>query len=252
MGRLPLPGVQGRRRGRARQPQHQAADPLLPRGRRGDARAAAGRAASSTASSSWPCGATTGSTGSSSRRCRSGSTRPRAGSTCSRRRRRPGSWPSTCSRSATTSYVDRPFAERRAALEQALAGLDGPCFLTRTTTRPGAGRGVVPPVRGRRARRRGRQAAGRAVRRERPHHAQDQARAHRRRGRRRLPRAQDQHARAAAARQPAPRSVRRRRAAAHRGQRQLHRGTAGRADRAAPAAGRARSRSTRGVGGRSS
>jgi len=34
------------------------------------------------------------------------------------------------------SYVDRPFAERRAALEQALAGLDGPCFLTRTTTDP--------------------------------------------------------------------------------------------------------------------
>jgi ATP-dependent DNA ligase len=31
------------------------------------------------------------------------------------------------------SYVDRPFAERRAALEQALAGLDGPCYLTRTT-----------------------------------------------------------------------------------------------------------------------
>ncbi len=34
------------------------------------------------------------------------------------------------------SYVDRPFAERRAALEEALAGLDGPCFLTRTTTDP--------------------------------------------------------------------------------------------------------------------
>ncbi len=34
------------------------------------------------------------------------------------------------------SYVDRPFAERRAALEQALAGLAGPCFLTRTTTDP--------------------------------------------------------------------------------------------------------------------
>ncbi len=32
------------------------------------------------------------------------------------------------------SYVDRPFAERRAALEQALGGLDGPCYLTRTTT----------------------------------------------------------------------------------------------------------------------
>src|SRR3546814_6609374 len=35
-----------------------------------------------------------------------------------------------------TSYVDRPFADRRAALEQALAGLDGPCHLTRTTTDP--------------------------------------------------------------------------------------------------------------------
>ena len=34
--------------------------------------------------------------------------------------------------------------------------------------RPGGGRGVVPPVRGRRARRRGRQAAGRAVRRRTP------------------------------------------------------------------------------------
>lgn len=35
-----------------------------------------------------------------------------------------------------TSYVDRPFAERREALESALAGLDGPCFLTRTTRDP--------------------------------------------------------------------------------------------------------------------
>lgn len=32
------------------------------------------------------------------------------------------------------SFVERPFAERRAALEEALDGLDGPCFLTRTTT----------------------------------------------------------------------------------------------------------------------
>ncbi|MEJ7832163.1 MAG: ATP-dependent DNA ligase [Nocardioides sp.] len=38
-----------------------------------------------------------------------------------------------------TSYVDRPFAERRAAMEEALgglAGLGGPCYLTRTTTDP--------------------------------------------------------------------------------------------------------------------
>ncbi|MBB3041980.1 ATP-dependent DNA ligase [Nocardioides soli] len=34
------------------------------------------------------------------------------------------------------SYAERPFAERRAALEEALAGLDGPCYLTRTTTDP--------------------------------------------------------------------------------------------------------------------
>jgi len=34
------------------------------------------------------------------------------------------------------SYVDRPLAERRAAMEEALAGLDGPCYLTRTTTDP--------------------------------------------------------------------------------------------------------------------
>src|SRR3954463_7950262 len=31
------------------------------------------------------------------------------------------------------SYADRPFAERRAALEAALAGVDGPCSLPRTT-----------------------------------------------------------------------------------------------------------------------
>ena len=34
------------------------------------------------------------------------------------------------------SYAGRPFAERRAELERALAGLDGPCYLTRTTTDP--------------------------------------------------------------------------------------------------------------------
>ncbi|QZY29787.1 ATP-dependent DNA ligase [Nocardioides coralli] len=34
------------------------------------------------------------------------------------------------------SLVDRPFSERRAAMEQVLAGLPGPCHLTRTTTDP--------------------------------------------------------------------------------------------------------------------
>ena len=35
-----------------------------------------------------------------------------------------------------TSYVDRPLSERRAALVDALDGLDGPCYLTRTTEDP--------------------------------------------------------------------------------------------------------------------
>src|SRR5687768_609265 len=34
------------------------------------------------------------------------------------------------------AYAERPLSERRAALEEALAGLDGPCYLTRTTTDP--------------------------------------------------------------------------------------------------------------------
>jgi ATP-dependent DNA ligase len=35
-----------------------------------------------------------------------------------------------------TSYVDAPFAERRAAMEGALGALAGPCFMTATTTDP--------------------------------------------------------------------------------------------------------------------
>ena len=33
-----------------------------------------------------------------------------------------------------TSYLEQPFSARRAALEEALVGLEGPCYLTRTTT----------------------------------------------------------------------------------------------------------------------
>jgi ATP-dependent DNA ligase len=35
-----------------------------------------------------------------------------------------------------TSYVDRPFSERRAVMEKALKKLNGPCYLTRTTDDP--------------------------------------------------------------------------------------------------------------------
>ena len=41
------------------------------------------------------------------------------------------------------SYLDRPFRERLAAMTQALVGLTGPCFLTRTTQDPDRGRAVV-------------------------------------------------------------------------------------------------------------
>jgi ATP-dependent DNA ligase len=39
------------------------------------------------------------------------------------------------------SYVGRPFSERRAAMEQALGGLRGPTYLTRTTTDPAEAEG---------------------------------------------------------------------------------------------------------------
>ena len=108
------------------------------------------------------------------------------------------------------SFLDRPFSERRAALVEALGRprRHGPCFLTRTTEDPaeaerwfeefeGAGLdGVIAKP------------LGCGVRAERAHHAQDQARAHGRRRRRRLPRAQDLDAGEAAARLPAARAVR--------------------------------------------
>ena len=134
------------------------------------------------------------------------------------------------------SYVERPFAERRAALETRLVGLDGPCFLTRTTSDPakaeewfhhfeGAGLdGVVAKPLGTPYAENARTML--KIKHERTADVVVAG----------LPRTQDQHARAATARQPPARSVRRRRAAAHRRQRQLHRGPPRRADRAAPAA----------------
>ena len=35
-----------------------------------------------------------------------------------------------------TDYTEQPFSDRRAKLEEVLSGLDGPCYLTRTTTDP--------------------------------------------------------------------------------------------------------------------
>ena len=177
-----------------------------------------------------------------------------AASTCSPRRPRPASWPSTCWRWATsrTSTARSPSAAPR--WRRRSAGLDGPCYLTRDDrpTRPqaeewfdqfeGAGLdGVVAKP------------LGAPYSRERPHDAQDQARAHRRRRRRGLPRAQDQHARAAAARQPPARPVRRDGELQHIGvSASFTEAAARRADRASSSRWSSRSRSTRGAGGRSS
>ena len=100
-----------------------------------------------------------GRAGWSSRRSRSGSTRPRRGSTCWPRRRPPAFVAFDLLALGDESYVDRPFAERRAALEEALGRARRALLPDPHHHRPGRGRAVVRPVRGRRARRRGRQAA---------------------------------------------------------------------------------------------
>ena len=69
----------------------------------------------------------------------------RPGSTCSRRRPRPASSPSTCSRSATspTSTARSPSAGRR--WRRRWPGSTGPCYLTRTTTDPAVAEELVRP-----------------------------------------------------------------------------------------------------------
>ena len=144
--------------------------------------------ACSTASSSWRIGET----GWSSRRSRSASTPPSRRIDMLAEKTPAGFVAFDLLALGDTSYVDRPFV-RAARGAGAGAGRAGrPCYLTRTTDDPavaeewfhqfeGAGLdGVVAKP------------LGRAYAAERPHHAQDQARAHRRRRGRGLPRAQDQ------------------------------------------------------------
>ena len=65
-----------------------------------------------------------------SRRCCSASTRPSRGCSCWPSRPRRRSSPSTCWPSATSRCSTTPFAERRARLESALAGVRPPVHLT--------------------------------------------------------------------------------------------------------------------------
>ena len=62
------------------------------------------------------------------------------------------------------SLLEEPFRERRAELEQVLAAVEAPVHLTPVDDRPVDRAGLVRPLRGRRARRRDRQAAGRRLR----------------------------------------------------------------------------------------
>ena len=215
VGRLPLRRLPRRRRDRAGQPQRAAVHPLLPRA----ARAAARRAP--------------GSVRRRRRDRRAGERRPRprlrraAAAHPSRRsrasaasppRRRRRSSPSTSSPSATRSLLDTPLAERHARLVDALA-LDPaqPVYLCPSTTDADVARRLVRRVRGRRPRRRDRQAARRSVHARQAHADQGQAPPHGRLRGRRLPRPQGRQGR----RVDAARSVRRRRSAEPRRRRRL-------------------------------
>ncbi len=173
---------------------------------------------------------------------------------CSRRRPRPASWPSTCWPWATTSYVDRPFAERRAALEDALAGLTGPCFLTRTTTDPAEAEGWFHQFEGAGLDGVVAKPLGAAY----AENARTMLKIKHERTADVVVAGYREH-KTSTPERPLLGSLllglydrRRRRAAAHRRQRQLHRGPPGRADRAAPAARRADRGPPVGRAGRSS
>ena len=198
----------------------QAADPLLPRGRRAGAARSCRSGAWSTARSSI---AARGDRLDFEAAAAAHPPGRVAGDACSPRRRRRRSSPSTCSRSATSRCVDVPFARApgrgwTTALREARARRS-----TSRRSRPtiAVARGLVRAVRGRRARRRGRQAARRRLRAGQARHAQDQARAHRRLRGRRVPRgtraAPESWARCCSAlRRRGPAAARRRRGVVHR------------------------------------
>ena len=171
-----------RRRGRARQPQRAADDPLLPRARRGGQ----GRAARALrhrrrdrhrhrrrprlrgAAAAHPPGRRRGSR--------------------MLREQTPASFIAfDLLALGDDDYTGRPFAERRAALERRAGRRRPAVHVTPATDRPRRGPALVHRVRGRRARRRRRQAARRHLPAGQAGDVQDQARAHRRLRRRRLP-----------------------------------------------------------------
>ena len=111
-------------------------------------------------------------------------------------------WPTT-----TRSCMETPYAQRRSALEKLLRKARPPVHVTPVTDDPDVAAGLVLPVRGRRARRRGGQAGGPALPAGQAGDAQGQAPTHGRLRRGRLPDAQGRRRRGIAAARP----VRRRR-----------------------------------------
>ena len=224
-------------------PRPQAARPLLPGAGGRRCAPASPSAASSTARSSSPRD------GGARLRGAPAADPPRrvAGRRCSPRSRRRRSSPGTCSRSATRTCARVPQGERRARLETVLDGRQAagpPDPGDHATARLAAD--WFDALRGRRARRRDRQAARRAVPARQAGDAQDQAPAHGRLRRRRVPLAQERagHARRLAA----ARAVRRRgHAPPRRRHVVVHVGPAGRARRTSSRRC-ARTRSTASVG----
>ena len=136
-----------------------------------------------------------------------------AGQAAERRRPRPRSWPSTCWPSTTATCWTSRCTERRALLDRgARRRPTPPVHLTPATTDRGHGRRLVRPLRGRRARRRDGQAAGRHLRAQQAGAVQGEAPAHRRLRGGRVPHAQGRRRRRLAAARP----LRRRRPAAPR------------------------------------
>ena len=129
-----------------------------------------------------------------------------------RRRPRRASSPSTCSRSATTTSRGEPFADRRAALERALADAAPPVHVTPITRDEARRARLVRALRGRRPRRPDRQARRPHLPARQARDDEDQARAHGGLRGRRLPRAQVRRGRdRLAAARPATSTRRRRR-----------------------------------------
>ena len=242
VGRVPLHRVPRRRRDRARLAQRPAAHPLLPRA----GRAAAGRAARALRGRrrdrrGHRAAAST------STRSSSASTRP-----TSRVRMLAEKTPASFVAFDLLALDDRdltgePFSRAAPAAREGARRGPRPGAPHADDRRPGRGRGLVRPLRGRRLRRRDGQARRPALPAGQAGDVEGEARAHRRLRGGRVPLAQGRRG----GRLAAARALRRRRQPAprRRGQ-QLHRGAAHGAGRRAGAAARAtRSTTTRGASG---